>query len=139
MSDRLVALCVFAPSLALLLVAAWLTPNASGHSSHTQLGMAPCGFLAATGLPCATCGMTTSFAHAADGHLLAAAIVQPAGALLAVLTALAVLVSGYALITGASLAPLGRALWRPRTVVLLAAAILAGWAYTLTLAFQSHP
>lgn len=133
-ANRLIALAIFVPAFALLLVAAWLTPDASGSGTHEQLGLDPCGFLVATGLPCATCGMTTAFSHAADGNLLASYRVQPAGAVLALLTAVAAVVSGYAAVTGASLAPVGRALGRPRTFIALGVLIALGWAYTLTLA-----
>ncbi|MEM6854792.1 MAG: DUF2752 domain-containing protein [Planctomycetota bacterium] len=127
---RLIALLIFAPTLAVLLTAASLTANAEGTGTHTQLGLAPCGFKTATGLPCATCGMTTSFTHAADGRLLTSFVTQPAGMVLAVLTAMAVLVSGWSLATGMSLAPIGLALWRPRVIIAGIALILGGWLYT---------
>lgn len=98
--------------------------------THTQLGLQPCGFQAASGLPCATCGMTTSFTHAAHGRFTSSFVVQPAGAVLAVLTAAAVLVSGWSLWTGRSLAPLGRAALRPRSLAVLIGLILGGWAFT---------
>lgn len=129
-SARLIALLIFAPTLAVLLTASSLSANPDGMGTHTQLGLAPCGFKTATGLPCATCGMTTSFTHAADGRLLTAFITQPAGLVLAVLTAMAVLVSGWSLASGMSLAPIGLALWRPRVVIALIALILGGWLYT---------
>lgn len=127
---RLIALAIFVPTLAVLLTASSLSANAAGMGTHTQLGLAPCGFKTATGLPCATCGMTTSFTHAADGRLLTAFVTQPAGMILAVLTAMAVLVSGWSLATGMSLAPIGLALWRPRVVIAFIALILLGWLYT---------
>jgi len=128
---RFVALLVFAPTLAVLLTAASLSANPAGHGTHTQLGLAPCGFKAATGLPCATCGMTTSFTHAADGRLLTSFVTQPAGLVLAVLTAMAVLVSGWSLASGMSLTPIGLALWRPRVVIAFIALILLGWLATV--------
>ncbi|MDD9944044.1 MAG: DUF2752 domain-containing protein [Myxococcales bacterium] len=48
-----------------LLLARSLVPVPAGHGTHTQLGLAPCAFLTATGLPCPGCGLTTSFAHLA--------------------------------------------------------------------------
>jgi hypothetical protein len=42
-----------------------------------------CPFLAATGLPCATCGMTRAFVHAAHGEMGRALAVSPLGAVLA--------------------------------------------------------
>jgi len=130
LSARLIALTVFAPTLALLLIAARLAPNANGIGTHTQLGLTPCGFEAATALPCATCGMTTAFAHAANGQLLRSFVTQPAGMVLAVLTAMAVLVSGWALIRGVSLLPWVQSMWRPRVVVTLIALLLGAWMYT---------
>ena len=127
---RLAALVVLAVSLAPLLVAAGLDADPRGMGTHTQLGLAPCGFDVATGLPCATCGMTTAFTHAAHGHLVAAFAGQPAGALLALGCAMLTLTAGWALWRGASLAPLGRAVWRPAVVVTLIAVVLGAWGYT---------
>ena len=52
-------------ALAVVATAAWLTPDPSGLGTHVQLGLPPCGFLVATGLPCPGCGLTTSFANMA--------------------------------------------------------------------------
>ena len=126
---RLVALVVLAAALAPLLIAAGLDADPRGMGTHTQLGLAPCGFEVATGLPCATCGMTTAFANAAGGHLIAAFAGQPAGALLALACAMVALVAGWSLWRGVSLAPLGRAVWRPSVVVTLIAVVLGSWAF----------
>ena len=128
--SRVAALFVLVPAAAVLLVAAGLRPAAEGTGTHTQLGLAPCGFQTATSMPCATCGMTTSFSLSADGRLLDAFAIQPAGTLLAVLTAMAAILSGWALYSGMPLGPLGAALWRPRVVVTAIVVVLLGWAYT---------
>jgi hypothetical protein len=56
----------------ILVVAAWLRPDARGFGTHQQLGLPPCAFSAVTGVPCPGCGLTTSFAHMAHGHIVAA-------------------------------------------------------------------
>jgi hypothetical protein len=52
-----------------LITARLLVPDARGFGTHEQLGLPACAFLAWTGWPCPTCGLTTSFAHAAHGDL----------------------------------------------------------------------
>ncbi len=132
--SRLTAAVVFAVSAGILLVALMLTPKTeAGVGTHEALGMPPCGLEAATGIPCATCGMTTSFSLAAHGQLVAAFTNQPAGALLSVITAMTAILSGYALVTGMSLAPIGRAFWRPRVVVIGVAILLVAWAYKIVI------
>ena len=116
-------------SSALLTVGAQLDADAAGYGTHVQLGMAPCGFLTSCGIPCATCGMTTAFTHAVHGNLFAALAVQPAGALFALLVAVVAIISGYALVAGFCLAPLGCWLWRPRLAMVLGATVVASWAY----------
>lgn len=130
---RWVAALVLAASLAPLLVAAGLEPDPEGMGTHEQLGLPPCGFVTATGLPCATCGMTTSFAHAAHGQLLDAVRVQPAGAFLAVGSAMTAVVSAVALATGAALTPLASGLLNLRFFLVAAALVLASWAYKIVL------
>jgi hypothetical protein len=39
------------------------------HGTHQQLGLLPCNFLVATGYPCPSCGMTTSFAFFTRGDI----------------------------------------------------------------------
>jgi hypothetical protein len=132
LNQRLPALAVFLVTVGVLTVAYVLTPNTrDGVGTHKALGLPPCGLYEATGIPCATCGMTTSFSLAAHGHLEAAFINQPAGAILALLTAMTVVVSGYALVTGMSLAPIGLMLWRPRIVIVGLAIVLAAWVYKI--------
>src|SRR6476646_7286074 len=65
---RAAALLISGACLAVLLVAARLNPDPAGESTHTQLGMNRCQFLAQTGLPCPSCGMTTSFAWRSEEH-----------------------------------------------------------------------
>lgn len=55
-------------------IAIWLNPyDAAGQprrlETHTQLGLPPCTFRTWTGLPCPSCGMTTSFALLLHGDV----------------------------------------------------------------------
>jgi len=130
-SAWITAAAVFLTSAAVLGVAFYLSPSPDGLGTHQALGLPACGLYRATGVPCATCGMTTAFSHAAHGQLIASFVTQPAGALLAMLTAMAAVVSGYALIAGMSLAPIGLLLWRPRVVLTAAVILLASWVYKI--------
>lgn len=48
--------------LGLLFATRWLTPDTRGLGTHEQLGLPPCGFYVWWGIPCPSCGMTTSWA-----------------------------------------------------------------------------
>lgn len=78
-----------------------------------------------------TCGMTTAFAHAADGDLVSAVHVQPFAALMAIATATVVWGGGHVALTGSTLptavarAVSGRFLW------VTGAAFLGAWGYKL--------
>jgi hypothetical protein len=117
--------------LAVLLVAAALTPDAGGLGTHTKLGMPECGWITAFEQPCPTCGMTTSFASAADGRILASAAVQPAGAALAIATAAAFWTLLHAAVFGSRIARVFAPLWRTRWILLGAAALILAWLYKL--------
>jgi len=70
---------ILAPCLAMLAVAVWLAPKPAGYGTHRELGLPPCGFLAQTGYPCPSCGMTTSFADMAHGHPVDAFLASRSG------------------------------------------------------------
>jgi hypothetical protein len=97
---RVYATGLLAATVALVVVACSLKPDGNHMGTHQQLGLPPCGFVAVTGYPCPTCGMTTAFAHATRGQLGAALYAQPAGAVLAMGTLLLMVLSLLAAITG---------------------------------------
>ena len=113
----------------MLILAATVAPNPKGVGTHTELGMYDCQFLARTGLPCFSCGMTTSFAHFVRGNFLGSLYVQPMGFVLAVACAITFWVALYTGISGRPIARLVR-LIPPRYYVapLMAWAVIAwGW------------
>lgn len=112
-----------------LIVAATLTPSVAGMGTHTQLRLPECGFVLATGFPCATCGCTTAFAHAADGSFLTSLITQPFGAILAVGLAMMALIAGWSAVSGMSLSPLGRVMATKMFIFPWIALLLAAWGY----------
>ncbi len=97
---RVVAAVAAIGCLAVLIVAAILKPSPTGITTHGGLGLPPCGWEASTGVPCMTCGMTTSFAWAVRGNLIASLWVQPFGTLLCLLCAMTFWAGLYAAATG---------------------------------------
>lgn len=69
--------------LTALVLASRLTPDARGWGTHEQLGLPRCTLLAATGLRCPACGMTTSWAYVTHGQWANALKTHVAGTLLA--------------------------------------------------------
>jgi hypothetical protein len=113
---------------AVLGIAVRLDPSPDGFGTHQQLGMPQCGFLARTGYPCPTCGVTTSVAWAVRGRLLAGWRAQPFGVLLAAGLAAGALAGVAEAVTGRPKLPTGR-----RSILLAAGLLLAalggGWAW----------
>ena len=73
--------------LAIFVIAIRLDPYEGGQvwlqETHTQLGLPPCQFKAITGVPCPSCGMTSSFALLMHGDLVESLKANFAGTLLA--------------------------------------------------------
>ena len=127
--NRLLALAVALCCLTPLIVAAILPPSPDGYGSHTKLGLAPCQFMERTGLPCPSCGMTTSWTWFVRGNLPASFYVQPMGTVVAILAVCCFWVALYAAVTGRPAYRLLRVVRsRYYFVPLLSFAILAwGW------------
>lgn len=132
---RAVAALVSGVCLALFVAAAYLTPDPTGVGTTTRLGLRPCGFLMTTGLPCAACGMTTSYNHFVRGDLLASFWVQPMGFVLAIATGLCFWGAAYIAATGR---PAHRLLQRLPGVKITIGAVgfgIAAWAWKILLTF----
>jgi hypothetical protein len=73
--------------LGVFAVAAWLNPYRDGQplldETHRQLGLPGCNFKRFTGVPCPSCGMTTSFALLVRGDVTNSLRANYAGTLLA--------------------------------------------------------
>ena len=130
-SERFFAAAIAAISLALLIIAAQLTPNALGLGTHRGLGLPECGFLERTGLPCPSCGMTTSFAWFVRGNFIASIYVQPMGALLAAACGMAVWAGAWISVTGRPAHRLLSSALSPRVLVGLLGFALAAWGWKI--------
>ena len=71
--------------------------------THQQLGLPPCSFLLVTGVPCPSCGLSTSFSYAVRGDIAGGAranwvgVLMAGGCLLAIPWGIASAVLGRAL------------------------------------------
>lgn len=128
---RLIALGIAAGCAVLLGIAVWLHPNRMGVGSHEQMRLGQCQFLAHTGLPCPTCGMTTSFAWFVRGNIFASFYIQPMGMLLAVAAVATVWVGLYIALTGRPVLRILRFAPRAPWVLILMLMLAAAWGWKI--------
>ena len=128
---RFLALLVALACLAPLVVAAALKPSHTGTGTHTHLGLAECQWLARTGLPCPSCGMTTSWTWFVRGNLAASLYVQPMGPVLAALAVCSFWGGLYASATGRAVYRLLGAIAGRYYFVPLMTIALAAWAWKI--------
>ena len=133
-SQRAAALGVAALGAAPLIVAAGLVPAAAGMGTHRQLGLPSCSWPVAFGVPCITCGMTTSFALAVRAQFVAAAAAQPAGLLLALSAALAVVVGVWGAASGRPVHRMLQPFASVRTLVLAGVVLGLAWGWKIAIA-----
>jgi len=137
-AGRVAAALVLSASVAVLAIAAWLTPDPRGFGTHEQLGTPPCLPLMRWGLPCPTCGMCTAFAHAIRGELVAAFLAQPAGLALAVATAIAGVASAFVLIAGRKIPLAISWSWTKQLLWIAIVLVLAAWAYKVIMLWSGR-
>jgi hypothetical protein len=130
---RAAALLIGLSCLAVLIIALSLRPSPTGVGTHTRLGFQHCAFLDRTGLPCPSCGMTTSFAWFARGNLLASVYVQPMGFVLAVLTTATAWTGFYVALTGKPAHRLLRLLPAQYYLFALFGVAIAAWGWKMFL------
>jgi len=129
--ERLAAGGLAGLCLGLLIVAAVLHPASDGHGTHTQLGLRACTWAIYFDAPCPTCGMTTSFTHAADGAFLASFLTQPMGFILALGTSVVFWGAAHVAVFGSRLGRYSTRLARPRAFWAVGGAAAAAWAYKI--------
>jgi len=128
-AERVLAGLAALSCLAVLVVAAILNPTEAGHGTHTQLGMPACAWAVRFNIPCPTCGMTTSFAHAAEARWSQAWVTQPAGAIMALGAAIAFWAGLHVALFGSRLSVPAGTMLRRRVVWAGVAIALAAWGY----------
>ena len=84
-----------------------------------------------TGLPCPSCGMTTSFCWFARGNVAASFYVQPMGAVLAALAGCCAWAGFYVAVTGRPVYRLLRLVPPRYSLVPLLAAFVLAWAWKM--------
>lgn len=131
LGERVGAAFLAIACLAVLSIASWLHPSADGHGTHTQLGLSKCMWVAAFDRPCPTCGMTTSFSHAAEGSWFQAAKTQPMGALLTLITTVVFWGALVQASTGARIGTMIQPVLKPRFFIVFALLFLGAWIYKL--------
>lgn len=128
---RLPYFAALAAASGALLVGRYLQPSPRGVGTHEQLGLPACFFLKFTGLPCPSCGVTTSFSYAAHLQFREALTAQPFGFVLFVLICLSMPLFVYAIYRQV---PFDRWLytrWSNPLLYALIALYLIGWVYKL--------
>lgn len=133
LAGRLLALGVFVACVTLMYTAIRLTPSPEGVGTHRAMGFYPCNMLVVTGIPCPTCGMTTSFAWFYRAELMGSLYVQPCGFVLAYLVAITGLGALYEVLTAR---PIHRILrvFSPKFYILSGSLLFTlGWAWKIML------
>lgn len=130
-TGRLTAVLVAGTMFAVLAIAVSLKPSPSGVGSHQALGFQGCDFLTRTGLPCPSCGMTTSFAWFVRGNWIASFYVQPMGFLLAIITGTVFWAALYIASTGRPIQRLLRQLNGAWLVAALMGFGIGAWAWKI--------
>ncbi|MBX3462082.1 MAG: DUF2752 domain-containing protein [Planctomycetes bacterium] len=128
-ADRCAAAVVVGGVAAVTLVLRGVQPDGRGFGTHEQLGLEPCGWPLAYGIPCPTCGVTTAACHLVHGNLLAAFATQPFGATLMLTALLAALHAAACLVRRRSFADLLVRLPVRRLFAGAVALLLATWGW----------
>jgi hypothetical protein len=128
-SQRLLSAVLATGMGTVLGLAAYMSPDSAGHGTHEQIGLPPCAWAVQFDAPCMTCGMTTAYAHAAEGDLLGSLTTQPMGMLLAVGTAVGFWFALYVALTGSRAGVMAGQLLRPKSLFLMAGLAGVAWIY----------
>lgn len=130
---RLRGVAIAVPCWTVLVVAACLTPAKGGYGTHERMGLPPCSFVANTGLPCPTCGMTTAITAMVHGHVIVALKAHVFGVVLFVVAVVLAVVGTIEAVRGRDvLSHLRPGVWWVWTAL---AGLLVGWGVKLAVGY----
>lgn len=129
--DRIWYIAVSSTASLLLLIARLLRPAPERVGTHLQLGLPPCAFLHFTGVPCPSCGLTTSVAHAVRLHFYESAITQPFGLVVFILAALSVPLSIFLIYRRVPLSKFASLRGKKLAIYVMIALFLLSWLYKI--------
>jgi multisubunit Na+/H+ antiporter MnhB subunit len=130
-SQRITAAVIF------IVVAGFFSVFAIAGHYEIDMGfwLGRCGFKQNTGLPCPTCGMTTATKAFAQGKILQAFYIQPAGAFLCTIIVIAGILAFITAVFGVHFRFITRFFTEVKVRYIILAVviiILSGWAVTLS-------
>ena len=134
----MLALAVALACLAPLVTALFVTPSPTGVGTHLALGLQPCLSERRFGIPCPTCGMTTSFAYFVRGQLLPSLYVQPMGTVLAFSSAMVFCAALYEVVTGRAIHRLLRMVQGGYYLWVGFGLLIAAWAWKIVIHVTGH-
>jgi hypothetical protein len=127
--ERVIWAIIMVGCMTVLCLALWLDPEPAGHGTHEQLGLPPCGLVAAYNIPCPSCGFTTTFSYAAHLRFIDAIKNQPFGFLI-FLGAVAAIPIGFRVVFFRYSVLIRTQQWPWWTIIILTVSgWLLGWAY----------
>lgn len=135
---RVLASLTAVAAAGIILTAMRLSPSASGMGTHQAMGLMPCNMLVTLGIPCPSCGMTTSFAWFYRGNFLASLYVQPAGFVLAYLTFAVAFFAVYEVCTGRPVHRLLRLVPLRMAVIVGGVIVGSGWVWKIAIYLTGH-
>ena len=128
---RIAALIIALAALTPLVIGLTLQPSREGVGTHLQMGFQRCEFLRTTGLPCPSCGMTTSFSWFVRGNWLASLYVQPGGFAVALACGAIFWAGLYAAVTASPLHRLIRQVPGIYSVPIILGFFIAAWGWKI--------
>ena len=134
---RLAGVLTALPCWAILAVGLSLTARGKGDGTHVQMGLPACRSMVVDGVPCPTCGLTTSITAAAHGDFAASARANVFGTVLFFAIVLSGVIGILQAASGRDI--LGR-IFRGRWWFffgILVTGILAGWAIKLAVGYNT--
>ncbi|MFH1549427.1 MAG: DUF2752 domain-containing protein [Planctomycetota bacterium] len=129
--DRVIAFTVLILCAGTIVVAACLTPAPNGYGTHTRLHLPPCAFRETTGLPCPSCGLTTSMAYMARFQFGRAFFANPFGCVGFPVVVFIGILGAFSLVSGASFSRIMERFFGLKVLYGLALLLILSWGFTL--------